>query len=184
MNNQKEFRKGNYFYHFGNFDGQKFIKITKMNANKPSQQFAIRISSDIFIDYLDFNDFDCIGKKVMTLDKDCLLFDILTNLTSENLKDINGKIIEKIESPKIISDIPPKDFFQAKQINLEALELSFFFNEDSYQTIAIINIQEDLRSQIDKRRSDFKDVILSTFKECYKTLENYLNKTQSQELSR
>ena len=103
---------------------------------------------------------------------------------NENLKDINGKIIEKIESPKIISDIPPKDFFQAKQINLEALELSFFFNEDSYQTIAIINIQEDLRSQIDKRRSDFKDVILSTFKECYKTLENYLNKTKNLQIEK
>ncbi|MDD2445576.1 MAG: hypothetical protein PHX09_02055 [Clostridia bacterium] len=184
MNNIKEFRVGDYFYIFGNSEGWNFVKLTKMNGEKPSQQFTLNVSSDMTIDYYDFNDFDCVGEKKLIIEKDCLLFNSLIKLASENIKDINGKVIKKIKSPKIVSDIPPKDCFQAKQLSPEKLELNFFFNEDSYQTISIINTQYDLRSQIDQRRSDYKEIILNTRKECFNILEKHLEQKQDLQAER
>ena len=176
-----ELRKGDYFYHFGRYNGQKFVKITKVIDNKPTQQFSIWISDDIQFEYYDFNKNDFIGKNKITIDKNCLLFDSLTKLTSENIKDIDGNIVSKVESPLIVNDISSENYFQAKKLGSEMLELSFLFIDDDCEIINIINIKEDLRSRIDQRRSNFKEVVLEVSSECQDILKKHYAK-QHQDL--
>ncbi|MDD3397098.1 MAG: hypothetical protein PHR96_00955 [Clostridia bacterium] len=176
-----EFRKGDYFYHFGRYNGHKFVKITKMIDNKPTQQFAIWISGDIQFTYYDFNKIDLIGKNKMMIDKKCILFDALSKLTSENIKDINSNIVSKVESPLIVNDISSENYFQVKKPSAEMLELSFLFIDDDCETINIINIQNDLRSRIDQRRSNFKEVVLEVSSECQDILKKHYIK-QNQDL--
>lgn len=109
----------------------------------------------------------------MIVDKNCILFDILKKLTSETIKDIDGKIVSKIESPIIVNDISSENYFQAKQLASEKLELSFLFIDDKDQIINIINVMEDGRSRIDQRRSNYKEILLNVANECQATLQKH-----------